>query len=56
MSSTSQPSLRLDAEQLYDVLLKGVRKLLDIFEKDIRTSMVLTGVKSVREIGPEILA
>jgi pyrimidine operon attenuation protein/uracil phosphoribosyltransferase len=29
MSSTSQPSLRLDAEQLYDVLLKGVRKLLD---------------------------
>lgn len=27
--STSQPSLRLDAEQLYDVLLKGVRKFLD---------------------------
>ncbi|MDN4054860.1 FMN-dependent L-lactate dehydrogenase LldD [Massilia sp. YIM B02763] len=35
---------------------EGVRRLLDIFEKDIRTSMVLTGVKSVREIGPEILA
>jgi L-lactate dehydrogenase (cytochrome) len=34
----------------------GVRNLLAIFEKDIRTSMVLTGVKSVREIGPDILA
>jgi len=34
----------------------GVRTLLDIFEKDIRTSMVLTGVKSVRGIGPQILA
>jgi L-lactate dehydrogenase (cytochrome) len=34
----------------------GVRKLLAIFEKDIRTSMVLTGVKSVRDIGPDCLA
>ncbi|QJE01599.1 FMN-dependent L-lactate dehydrogenase LldD [Massilia forsythiae] len=34
----------------------GVRNLLAIFEKDMRTSMVLTGVKSVCEIGPEILA
>jgi L-lactate dehydrogenase (cytochrome) len=34
----------------------GVRNLLAIFEKDMRTSMVLTGVKSVREIGPDILA
>ena len=34
----------------------GVRKLLSIFEKDIRTSMVLTGVKSVRDIGPDCLA
>jgi L-lactate dehydrogenase (cytochrome) len=34
----------------------GVRKLLTIFEKDIRTSMVLTGVKSVRDIGPDCLA
>jgi L-lactate dehydrogenase (cytochrome) len=34
----------------------GVRNLLDIFEKDIRTSMVLTGVKTVRDIGPEMLA
>lgn len=33
----------------------GVEKLLAIMEKDIRTNMVLTGVKSVREIGPEVL-
>ncbi|QBE65915.1 FMN-dependent L-lactate dehydrogenase LldD [Pseudoduganella lutea] len=34
----------------------GIAKLLAIMEKDIRTNMVLTGVKSVREIGPEVLA
>ena len=34
----------------------GVEKLLAIMEKDIRTNMVLTGVKSVGEIGPELLA
>jgi L-lactate dehydrogenase (cytochrome) len=34
----------------------GVRNLLAILEKDMKTSMVLTGVKSVRDIGPEILA
>ena len=34
----------------------GVEKLLAIMEKDIRTNMVLTGVKSVREIGPHLLA
>ncbi|MBD8530011.1 MULTISPECIES: FMN-dependent L-lactate dehydrogenase LldD [unclassified Massilia] len=34
----------------------GVEKLLAIMEKDIRTNMVLTGVKSVAEIGPELLA
>jgi len=34
----------------------GVDKLLAILEKDIRTTMVLTGVKSVREIGPHLLA
>ncbi|WP_426342578.1 FMN-dependent L-lactate dehydrogenase LldD [Pseudoduganella sp. S-14] len=34
----------------------GVRNLLVILEKDIRTSMVLTGVKSVRDIGADILA
>jgi L-lactate dehydrogenase (cytochrome) len=33
----------------------GVRNLLAILEKDIRTSMVLTGVKSVREINSDIL-
>jgi L-lactate dehydrogenase (cytochrome) len=33
----------------------GVEKLLSIMEKDIRTNMVLTGVKSVREIGPHLL-
>jgi len=34
----------------------GVRNLLAILEKDMRTSMVLTGVKSVREIDGKILA
>ncbi|MBV7534975.1 FMN-dependent L-lactate dehydrogenase LldD [Duganella sp. sic0402] len=34
----------------------GVEKLLAILEKDIRTNMVLTGVKSVKEIGPHLLA
>jgi L-lactate dehydrogenase (cytochrome) len=34
----------------------GVEKLLAIMEKDIRTNMVLTGVKSVAEIGPHLLA
>ncbi|WP_296945811.1 FMN-dependent L-lactate dehydrogenase LldD [uncultured Massilia sp.] len=34
----------------------GVANLLAIFEKDIRTAMVLTGVKSVGDIGPQILA
>jgi L-lactate dehydrogenase (cytochrome) len=34
----------------------GIAKLLAIMEKDIRTNMVLTGVKSVSEIGPHLLA
>jgi L-lactate dehydrogenase (cytochrome) len=34
----------------------GVERLLAIMEKDIRTNMVLTGVKSVSEIGPQLLA
>ena len=34
----------------------GVRKLLAILEKDMKTAMVLTGVQSVRDIGPDILA
>jgi L-lactate dehydrogenase (cytochrome) len=34
----------------------GVRRLLALFEKDMRTNMVLTGVKSIAEIGPSILA
>ena len=34
----------------------GVERLLAIMEKDLRTNMVLTGVKSVREIGPHLLA
>lgn len=34
----------------------GVEKLLAIMEKDIRTNMVLTGVKSLREVGPHLLA
>lgn len=35
---------------------QGVRNLLALFEKDMRTTMVLTGVKSVADIGPDILA
>jgi L-lactate dehydrogenase (cytochrome) len=34
----------------------GVRNLLSLIEKDMRTTMVLTGVKSVADIGPDILA
>jgi L-lactate dehydrogenase (cytochrome) len=34
----------------------GVERLLQIMEKDLRTTMVLTGVQSVREIGPHLLA
>ena len=34
----------------------GVERLLAILEKDLRTNMVLTGVRSVREIGPHLLA
>ena len=34
----------------------GVERLLQIMEKDLRTTMVLTGVRSVREIGPHLLA
>ncbi len=34
----------------------GVRNLLALVEKDMRTTMVLTGVKSVADIGPHILA
>ena len=34
----------------------GVERLLAIMEKDIRTTMVLTGAKSIREIGPHLLA
>jgi L-lactate dehydrogenase (cytochrome) len=34
----------------------GVRTLLSILETDMKTTMVLTGVKAVREIGSEILA
>jgi L-lactate dehydrogenase (cytochrome) len=34
----------------------GVRNLLAILEKDMRTSMVLTGVKAVRDINSDILA
>lgn len=34
----------------------GVRHLFALFEKDMRTNMVLTGVKSIAEIGPDILA
>ncbi|QNA89256.1 hypothetical protein G4G28_13690 [Massilia sp. Dwa41.01b] len=33
----------------------GVEQLLAILENELRTAMVLTGVKSVREIGPELL-
>lgn len=34
----------------------GVRNLLKIIERDLRTNMVLTGVRSVGEIGRDILA
>ena len=34
----------------------GVEQLLQIMEKELRTTMVLTGVRSVREIGPHLLA
>ena len=34
----------------------GVERLLAIMEKDIRTNMVLTGVKSLRGVGPDLLA
>ena len=34
----------------------GVERLLAIMEKDIRTNMVLTGVKSLRDVGPDLLA
>jgi L-lactate dehydrogenase (cytochrome) len=34
----------------------GVERLLQIMEKDLRTNMVLTGVQSVRDIGPHLLA
>jgi L-lactate dehydrogenase (cytochrome) len=34
----------------------GVERLLAIMEKDLRTNMVLTGVQSVKEIGPHLLA
>ncbi|HEX2603360.1 MAG TPA: FMN-dependent L-lactate dehydrogenase LldD [Oxalicibacterium sp.] len=34
----------------------GVERLLAIMEKDLRTNMVLTGVKAVSEIGPHLLA
>ena len=34
----------------------GVEKLLAIMEKDLRTNMVLTGVQSVADIGPHLLA
>nr|WP_315249698.1 FMN-dependent L-lactate dehydrogenase LldD [uncultured Duganella sp.] len=33
----------------------AVEQLLAILEKDMRTNMVLTGVKSVKEIGPHLL-
>jgi len=34
----------------------GVERLLQIMEKDLRTNMVLTGVRKVDEIGPQLLA
>lgn len=34
----------------------GVERLLQIMERELRTTMVLTGVQSVREIGPQQLA
>jgi L-lactate dehydrogenase (cytochrome) len=35
---------------------RGVRNLLALLEKDMRTTMVLTGVKSIREVTSDILA
>ncbi|MGI4718190.1 MAG: FMN-dependent L-lactate dehydrogenase LldD [Janthinobacterium lividum] len=35
---------------------RGVERLLAILEKDLRTTMVLTGVREVGEIGPHLLA
>ena len=35
---------------------RGVRTLLALLEKDMRTSMVLTGVKSIRDVTSDILA
>ena len=35
---------------------RGVEQLLQIMEKDLRTTMVLTGVRKVGEIGPHLLA
>lgn len=35
---------------------RGVEQLLQIMEKDLRTTMVLTGVRKVAEIGPQLLA
>jgi L-lactate dehydrogenase (cytochrome) len=34
----------------------GVERLLAIMEKDIRTNMVLTGVTTLRDVGPDLLA
>lgn len=34
----------------------GVENLLKLFEKEIRTAMVLTGVKSMAEVSADILA
>ena len=34
---------------------RGVEQLLQIMEKDLRTTMVLTGVRKVAEIGPQLL-
>jgi L-lactate dehydrogenase (cytochrome) len=34
----------------------GVERLLAIMEKDLRTNMVLTGVTSLKDVGPQLLA
>jgi L-lactate dehydrogenase (cytochrome) len=34
----------------------GVERLLAIMEKDIRTNMVLTGVKTLQDVGPDLVA
>jgi L-lactate dehydrogenase (cytochrome) len=34
----------------------GVERLLAIMEKDIRTNMVLTGVTTLKDVGPDVLA